>query len=106
VPRLADNVGRTSRWSLMKSLKLMGVALRPRTKLLEIRDDSVLVETAQGEESIRADRVVMAIGVQSLNDLAETGKSAGIEVIVMGDAKEPRSIPEAVREGFEGALRI
>ncbi len=106
VPRLADNVGRTSRWSLMKSLRLMGVELRPKTRLLEIRDDSVIVETAEGKESIRADTAVMAIGVQSVNYLAETGKSAGIEVIVMGDAKEPRGIPEAVREGFEGALKI
>jgi len=106
VPRLADNVGRTSRWSLMKSLRLMGVELRPKTRLLEIRDDSVIVETAEGKESIQADTVVMAIGVQSVNDLAEKGKSAGIEVIVMGDAKEPRGIPEAVMEGFEGALKI
>ncbi len=90
----------------MKSLRLMGVKLRSRTKLLELRDDPVLVETAQGEESIRADTVVMAAGVQSVNDLAETAKSAGIEVIAMGDAKEPRGIPEAVREGFEGALKI
>ena len=106
VPRLADNVGRTFRWSLMKSLRQMGVVLRPKTRLLEIRDDKVIVETVEGKESIRADSVVTAIGVQSVNDLVEAGYSAGIEVLVMGDAREPRGIPEAVREGFEGALKI
>ena len=46
VNRMADNVGRTARWSLLKCLKLKDVTLRPQTKLLEITDDSVVVEKA------------------------------------------------------------
>jgi 2,4-dienoyl-CoA reductase (NADPH2) len=104
--RLAENVGRTARWSLMKSLRLMGVDLRPRTKLLEITDDSVIVETSEGRESIQADTVIMAVGAVSLDDLAEKVKGNGINVITIGDAKEPRKTTEAVKEGFEEALRI
>jgi 2,4-dienoyl-CoA reductase (NADPH2) len=37
VPRFANNVGKTGRWSLMKSLKLLGVNLRPKTRLLRSR---------------------------------------------------------------------
>ena len=99
VPRLADNVGRTARWSLMKSLKLMGVELRPKTRLLEITDDSVIVESRGGRESIRADTVVMAAGVQPANELAREVGSTGIQVITIGDAKEPRKCLEAVFEG-------
>jgi 2,4-dienoyl-CoA reductase (NADPH2) len=106
VPRLAANVGRTSRWSLTKSLKLLGIDLRPSTKLIEIRDDSVLVETAKGEETIPADTVVMAVGASSINDFAGNLKEIGCDVITIGDAKEPRKITEAVREGFEEALKI
>lgn len=106
VPRLAANVGRTSRWSLMKSLRLLGIDLRPGTKLIEIRDDSVLVETAKGEETIPADTVVMAVGASSVNDFAGNVKEIGCDVITIGDAKEPRKITEAVREGFEEALKI
>jgi 2,4-dienoyl-CoA reductase (NADPH2) len=106
VPRLADNVGRTGRWSLMKRLRLMGVSLRPSTRLLEIRDDGVLVETPKGQETIPADTVVMATGVRSVDDLAKASDGKGIQLITIGDAKRPRKLMEAVREGFEEAVRI
>jgi 2,4-dienoyl-CoA reductase (NADPH2) len=106
LPKLAVNVGRTSRWSLMKSLKLMGVALRPKTRLVEIRDDSVIVETEKGMDAIPADTVVMAVGARSLDNLAKELEGDGIQVITIGDAKRVRRLTEAVREGFEEALKI
>ena len=105
-PRFAANVGRTARWSLIESLRLMGVNLRPNTLLQEIRDDSVLVKTGKGEASIPADTVIMAVGALSVNDFAGNLKEIDCDVITIGDAKEPRKITEAVREGFEEALRI
>ncbi len=106
VPRLANNVGRTARWSLMKGLRLMGVDLRTKTKLLEITDDAVIVETEKGTESLKADTVVMAVGVLPDDDLAREVKEDGIKVITIGDAKKPRKMTEAIWEGFEEALKI
>jgi 2,4-dienoyl-CoA reductase (NADPH2) len=106
VQRLAGNVGRSARWPLMKSLKMMGVNLRRECKLLEIRDDSVLVETEEGRESLPADTVIMAVGSRSVNDLAPAVMTEGVKVVTLGDAKEPRKLTEAIREGFEEALKI
>ena len=106
VPRFANNVGRTARWSLMKGLRLMGVELRKKTKLLEITDDAVIVETEQGKASLKADTVVMAVGVVPDDELVREVKEDGIEVIIIGDAKKPRKMTEAVWEGFEEALKI
>jgi len=106
LPRFADNVGRTARWSLIERLRLMGVNMRPNTLLQEIRDDSILIKTDKGEESIPADTVIMAVGALSVNDFAGSLKEMGCDVITMGDAKDPRKITEAVREGFEEALKI
>ena len=106
LPRFADNVGRTARWSLIESLRLMGVNLRPNTLLKEIGDDSILVKTEKGEESIPANTVIMAVGVSSVNDFAGNLQEIGCDVITIGDAKDPRKITEAVREGFEEALKI
>ena len=106
VPRLANNVGRTARWSLIKTLRLLKVGLRPKTKLLEITDDAVMVETDKGRESIPADTVVMAVGVASENPLSKELEENGIEVITIGDAKAPRKITEAIREGFQEALKV
>jgi len=104
--RMASNVGPSTRWSLMKSLRLMGVELRPKTKLLKITEDAVVVETESGTESIPADTVIIAVGSQSVDDLAREVKHNNIEVITIGDAKEPRKITDAVREGFDIALKI
>ena len=106
VPRFANNVGRTARWSLMKGLRLMGVELRKKTKLLEITDDAVIVETEEGNASLKADTVVMAVGVVPDDELVREVKEDGIEVITIGDAKKPRKMTEAIWEGFEEALKI
>lgn len=104
--RMAENVGKTARWSLMKSLRLMDVELRARTKLLEIRDREVIVENEAGKTSIPADTVIMAVGAVPVNVLAETAAPGGMTTTVIGDAKEPRKIDDAVREGFEAALNL
>ena len=102
--RMAGNVGLSTRWSLIKSLRLMGVKLRPKTKLVEITKDAVIVDTELGTESIPAATVIIAVGSQSVDDLAKEVKRGRTEVITIGDAKEPRKITDAVREGFDMAL--
>jgi len=104
--KVAGNVGISTRWSLIKSLRLMGVELRPKTKLVEITANAVIVDTEKGRESIPADMVIIAVGSQSVDDLAKEVKQDRTEVITIGDAKEPRKITEAVREGFDMALRV
>jgi 2,4-dienoyl-CoA reductase (NADPH2) len=104
--RMAGNVGPSSRWPLMKSLRLMGIELRPKTRLVKITEDAVVVDTEAGRESIPADTIIVAVGAQSVHDLAREVKREGTEVVIIGDAKEPRKINDAVREGFEMALRI
>jgi 2,4-dienoyl-CoA reductase (NADPH2) len=104
--RMAGNVGISTRWSLIKSLRLMGVKLRPKTKLVEITANAVILDTEKGRESIPADTVIIAVGSQSVDDLTKEVKLGKMEVITIGDAKEPRKITDAVREGFDTALKI
>ena len=103
---MAENVGRTARWSLMKSLRLMGVDLKTNARLEEITDDAVVVTTENGEERILADTVIMAVGAHPVNDLASEIMEEGIKVVTIGDALQPRKLTDAVREGFEEALKI
>jgi 2,4-dienoyl-CoA reductase (NADPH2) len=104
--RMAGNVGVSTRWSLIKNLRLMGVILRPKTKLIEITNDAVIVDTERGRESIPSDTVIIAVGSQSVDGLAREVKQGRTEVIIIGDAKEPRKITDAVKEGFDAALKI
>jgi len=106
VERLASNVGRTSRWVLVKSLKLSDVNMMPGTKLVEITNDSVIVQVGEENETIPADTVILALGATSNNTLSEQARELGIETIVVGDAKAPRKITDAVFEGFESGLKV
>jgi 2,4-dienoyl-CoA reductase (NADPH2) len=102
--RAATNVGISTRWSLLKKLRLMGVQLKLNTRIVRIQPDGVLVETPVGVETIRADTIVVATGSRSLDELSKEASDSGIETIVIGDAREPRKIGDAVREGFDAAL--
>ncbi|HAR98586.1 MAG TPA: NADH:flavin oxidoreductase [Syntrophus sp. (in: bacteria)] len=106
VERMAANVGPSTRWVLMKDLRMKGVALRAGTKLVAITDTDVVVETAAGRESIPADTVVMAVGARSVNDLARRIEQDGTPVVTLGDAASPRNMIDAIREGFEAALTV
>ncbi len=106
VDRIGANVGPSTRWVLMQSLKRHEVQLRTGTRLVEIGDDAVVVETDTGRERIEADTVVMAVGSRSVNDLVEDLRPLGVEVIVIGDAKTPRKFSDAIAEGYEEALGI
>ncbi|MFH0787274.1 MAG: FAD-dependent oxidoreductase, partial [Pseudomonadota bacterium] len=104
--KVANNVSRSSRWSLLKSLRLLGVEIRLGTKLLEITADSVKVMTDGREETIAADTVVMATGVRPVDDLNGPLADQGIEIITLGDAGTPGKIGDAVKQGFEAAFKI
>ncbi len=104
--KIAGNVGKTSRWTLMKSLRLMGVIMSPKTRLIEITEHEVIVETTRGRKSIPASTVVMAVGSRSEDSLVKDLNGSGISVVIVGDAKTPRKITDAVREGFDEALKV
>jgi 2,4-dienoyl-CoA reductase (NADPH2) len=104
--KIAGNVSRSARWSLMKSLKSLGVEIRTGARLLEITADAVRVMTDRGEESIPADTVVLATGVTPVNELEKALEGSGVEMIVLGDAAKPGKIEDAIRQGFEAALKV
>jgi 2,4-dienoyl-CoA reductase (NADPH2) len=90
----------------MKRLKLRGIEFRPRTKLIEITEDAVTVDTEEGRESIPADTVIIAVGSRSADNLMRETELERSKLFAIGDSKEPRNITDAIREGFDLALRI
>ena len=47
------------------------------------------------------DRIILAMGVQSVDDLSHKIGDRVAEVHVIGDAKQPRQVLEAIAEGAE-----
>ncbi len=97
----------TSKGLLLKRLAQYGVNVMTSASLGSISDDQVMVVRDGKEEAIRGvDYVVLAMGMKSADNLS--GRIAGgkMEIFVVGDAKEPRKISQAISEGAEIGRRI
>lgn len=68
----------------------------------EIRADGVLAKTQEGEERFfPADNVLMAAGLKAKEAIAEALRSDAYELVVIGDARKPGKVVDAVRQGFD-----
>lgn len=77
-------------------------------KLVKIIDGQAIFEKTKTKEkvSIAADAVVLSLGVKPNNELVDELKENFRNVKVVGDAKEPRKIGQAIKEGFEEAYKL
>lgn len=87
-------------------MNIYHVEIMPDTKVIAVRDDGVVVEQARAEEVPPADTVILAVSAQPCRELYENLKESGLEVHLIGDAKEPRKIVEAIDEGFHATMSI
>jgi 2,4-dienoyl-CoA reductase-like NADH-dependent reductase (Old Yellow Enzyme family)/thioredoxin reductase len=76
-------------------------------KLVEIKENSIVVEHAGGLKEIEADTVIMAVGFRPQPQLEEKLKSVdGLEVYSIGDCIKPAKIFDAFHAGYKLGLRI
>jgi 2,4-dienoyl-CoA reductase-like NADH-dependent reductase (Old Yellow Enzyme family)/thioredoxin reductase len=104
---LATKVHRLIREPMLSRLKYKGVTILTGVKYQEIIDAGVVISTATGEKKvIEADTVVLAAGSTPNNELAAALKGKVDRVLLVGDCVEPRSIMEALEEGFKAGIAI
>lgn len=112
LPRLAADIGMSTRWVGLQMLRRYGVKAKTSTKVKEITSEGVIVEpdfTGRQNgmtELISCDTVVLAVGTQSNNTLEAELRNITAKTIVIGDAKTPRKAYEAIHEGFDSAREI
>jgi 2,4-dienoyl-CoA reductase-like NADH-dependent reductase (Old Yellow Enzyme family)/thioredoxin reductase len=91
---------------LLERLRRSGVTILSLTKLIAIEDQWARVKSEAGLTQLGPfDSFVFAVGSKSNRDLVEAMEQK-MPVEVIGDAVRPRTIYEAVREGFESALQL
>ena len=89
-----------ARTLLMQRLRENGVRILTSATVKEFLEDGVVIVRDEQEEAIRGmNRVVLAMGVQSVDGLSDRIGTMVPEVYVIGDAKEPRKALEAIAEG-------
>ena len=76
-------------------------------EIKEVLEDGVLIAGGGFEETIRnVDHIVLALGTKPADKVYREIKEIIGEVHVIGDARKPRKIQDAVAEGAEIGRRI
>ena len=111
VVELLDEVARDmlpiTRKLTLQYLAESGVRILRSTEVTRIDRKQVFILTGGAEKTLgEFDSVIVAVGTRSVNELEVIIRKYGINVKVVGDARAPRQIIDAVREGFEAATAI
>ena len=104
--KLGQDIGTSTRWTILQDVHRMGIATLTQARAKEITPEGVTAERHGKEVFIKGDTVVIAAGAQSVNGLYEALKDRVSEIHLIGDARSPRKVLEAVAEGLEAGRSI
>lgn len=104
--RIGAGLGPGTRWVLRAELEYAGVRCLAETEVVAIHSDGVEVQSAQGRQKLPFDTVVLAVGYEADQKLAEALKPRIPTVYVVGDAVDVNHAVEAVGQAFEIAWSL
>ncbi|MBM4448182.1 MAG: FAD-dependent oxidoreductase [Chloroflexi bacterium] len=106
-PEMATGVGPTVRDFFLSRLLEKGVTLLREVKYNSVSPKGVSITTRDGKErTIEADTVILAAGSVPETGLYEAIKGKIAEVYRIGDCVKPRTIRDAISEGFQTGQKI
>ncbi|MBU5269409.1 FAD-dependent oxidoreductase [Clostridium cochlearium] len=105
VDKIGGDAYASNLYDVTSRLKKYGVEFLTSTKLIGIEDENIKVEsTINGEVStIKADNVILSLGVRSRRELLDELEEHFSIVKVVGDTYKPGRIANAIHTGFEKA---
>jgi 2,4-dienoyl-CoA reductase-like NADH-dependent reductase (Old Yellow Enzyme family)/thioredoxin reductase len=104
---MAVGIGPSLRNFVLSRLAAKGVTLLPGIKYREITPEGLAITTAEGEpKTIPADTVVLAAGAVPDNQLYDKLQGKAAKVHCIGDCVQPRTIRDAIAEGFRVGSQI
>jgi len=105
-PTIGAGLHATRLQLMLERLEKAGVRLLKNTRLIAIEGKDVKVAAAEGVNTLGPfDVIVFAVGYQS-NAKLTTEINHDQAVTIVGDAVQPRTIYEAIKEGFDAALNL
>ena len=90
---------------LNQLLDHINIKTKTSSKLMEIKEDHVLVQSNGQEEELSCDTVVLAMGFVPNTDLYEVLKDK-YTVVNIGDSVKVRKVLDAVSEAYDAILNI
>lgn len=105
-PVLMEELDGVNKENLTHIMDRFHVQSYTSTKVLEIKEKSVLVETQDGQKELPCDCVVLALGYKPNHTLADELTKAGIKVHTIAGATKTSNALIANKEGFELGLKL
>jgi 2,4-dienoyl-CoA reductase (NADPH2) len=106
LPRIGQDIGKSTRWIVFDNLKRYGVTVKTGATVSSIRDGNVKFQKEEQEQQIQFDNVVLASGAQSVPGLSNEIKKLGIPFAAVGDGLRLGKLNDAIHGGFLAALNI
>jgi 2,4-dienoyl-CoA reductase-like NADH-dependent reductase (Old Yellow Enzyme family)/thioredoxin reductase len=104
---IAGDAPLSDQFLLIGRLQGHGVRILTHTRIVALESAAVLLESATGAvERTSADTVVICLGAVACNDLYGDLSALSVPVEVVGDARAPRKVTEAIAEGAQAVLGI
>ncbi len=104
---VAQDMDLINRTILLRKLDEYGIRFCLDSKLVEITEEKVIIEDSAGERvELKADLAINASGFNPANDFYNKAKDLVNEIHLIGDAKMPRNIHDAMHEGYQIGLDI
>jgi 2,4-dienoyl-CoA reductase (NADPH2) len=104
--RLGEDVIATFKWRHAAWVKQLQIKTLLKTTAVAIEDDGVLVEEDGARRMLPADTVIISIGRKSRQQLITDLEFVCDELYTVGDAIKPRSMHNAIRDGYLIGIRI
>ncbi len=105
-PQLMEDLDGVNKHALKGILKRFEVNAYTNTKVLEIKENAVVVDTPAGEKEIPCDCVVLAMGYKPESKLADELENAGIAAHKIAGAVRTSNALIANKEGFELGMSL
>lgn len=94
------DLGRTSRWVILKHLKERGVELNVNSRVVEINTKYITVLQAGKYHHVNANVVVLATRPQARDRLALSLRKMGVRVETIGSVIKPMNLLEVIHNSF------
>ena len=101
LPKIARDVGPATKWSVTMRIARWGIKQYTSSKVIRILDEGVEIERDGNSEIVKADTIVIAAGMESVNNLFNTLKEKRPNVHAIGDCFQARRMVNAIHEGYE-----
>ncbi|MDO4467357.1 MAG: FAD-dependent oxidoreductase [Bacillota bacterium] len=110
IVEMKDTWGKDAYWmhrvAMDKYVRDSKIDIKVNTKVIEVTDEGVLCESAEGQIIIPADSVLLAAGMKANREVADEFLNTAPRVFEVGDEIKAGRVVDAVKVGYYRALDI